>query len=289
MALNLGKGYTERFGSNISQMPLLLKAGEAPASMSRVYHRRLDRTDKEASQNWLVNYFDTSDLVAYDDAKRSEKVKIVFTVDNQGRLTEAGKNTLGLINPKSPLISRAIRLSNEQYDALPGIELTANEFGIINEPLTRKQVLASRLHRILARNPDEVPAEFAEDKNLLSAYVASIFRLGKSEHKYYKMMGIYPNAHEDSAKLRALYADWLEYRAYVYGRSYLDDDYGRLVGLAPEAQVAQNLQVSTQGTRVIERKITSPTLAQLLALGRPNVPKNCWSTYETGAKKLFGK
>jgi hypothetical protein len=289
MVLNLGKGYNERFGQNISQMPVLLKQGEALASVSRVYYKRLDRTDNEVRENWLVNYFDTGDLMVYDNVQRSEKVKIVMTADNQGRLTEAGKNVLGLINTKAPLISRAVKLSDEQYDTIPGIELTINDFGVINTPLTRKQVLDSRLHRILARNPNEVPAEFAEDANLLPAYVSTMFRLGKSRHGYDAMMGIYLDAHEKSAKLRAWLVSRLEYRSDVDGGNALDDSLGRFVGLAPEAQVAQNLPVSNQRVKLTERKITSPTLEQVLTLGRGYIGPKAIKQYTEEARKLFGK
>ena len=50
-----------------------------------------------------------------------------------------------------------------------------------------------------------------------------------------KIMEVYPNSAGDVPKLRAWYVRGLDYWSDADGRSDLDYDYGRLVGLVPEA------------------------------------------------------
>jgi len=284
MTLQLGKGYKEYFGKNIERLPLLLADGNAPASVARIMHRRLDMTSAYRG-NWVNNYADSSDLVAYDSVQRSEKVKFALTCDNQNKVTEIGRNALGLINLNAPLVKRAVKLSPEQYDSLVGagvIELERNKLGELDKWLTKEQVLASKVWRILARHPGEVSAEFAEDERLLSEYADMIFTEGKQRYSYDTAMGIFPDTNSRDAKLRAWCVYRLDYRSRVNGRDSLDFDIGRFVGLAPEVQIREKLQVQ-------EKKLVAPTLEQVLALGSGHISKAGLPAYEADVKRLFEK
>ena len=67
-------------------------------------------------------------------------------------------------------------------------------------------------------------------------------------------MGIYPSSASDDVKMRAWYVGRLEFRSNAYGRYGLDDDIGRLVGIAPEALSAP------------DKAIVRPSLEQSLAV-----------------------
>jgi hypothetical protein len=186
----------------------------------------------------LDNYFDLSDLIAYSDAER-EKVKFIFTADNTGKITRKGRSALELINSDQEIVGGAVILG-DRYDSLQGIEVSASELGRLEKNLAKKQILNSKCWRIFARNPDEVPKEFAEDVQLLPEYVD--FMALKREAKglpAFPMMKVCIN-NFDKAKLRAWCAYRLVGRAFADGVDDLVNDVGRLIELAPEAQAKLN-------------------------------------------------
>jgi len=118
--------------------------------------------------------------------------------------------------------------------------------------LTRDQVLDEQVWRILARHPNEVPAGFAEDKELLRKY----FNKVASRTKDSKNMTLYVgDSLKDQTTLKAWYVYGLEYRSYADGGSGLVN--GRLLEIAPEA-----LSVQGKGASNIR---PSYTLADLQA------------------------
>lgn len=220
--------YKPFHGKNTEQMPLLLTEGRSPLWTTRLMRRRIDHSDALPD---LVSYLDTSDLIAYDSRKRSNNVKIILTVDKNGKITKNGRNALDLINPNKRLTSDYAIPLDEAYDELQGTVVPNTQFGVLERSLSEKEILKSRIWRILARHPDEVPPEFTEDKNLLKEYTAWV----KSYTKQNKNMGIYLDNNSDIAKLRAAVAGWLGDWSRLVGGDFLDSDFGRFVGfLAPE-------------------------------------------------------
>lgn len=185
--------------------------------------------DGERFSDWNTNYFDTSDLIAYN-SKDSGKLKFILTVDKTGKITENGRKALELINPNAKLVSRAIDLG-DKYNSLEGIEVAIGNLGKTGEYLRQDEILSNKVWRILARHPDEVSKEFAEDPNLLNEYsklVAS--KTGANEN-----MAVYVDSLEKSPKLRAWCVYRLELRSCAVGGCDLDGYDGRFLGIAPEA------------------------------------------------------
>src|SRR3989344_5410440 len=217
-------------GRVIEQMPFLLAEGRVPVWGSKFMKRRIEHSDVLPD---LKNYLFLGDLFAYDDKRRSTDLKLILTADNQGKLTEIGRKALTLINQKTGLTNDYAAPLNEQYDALTGngvIPLTRSELGKLGEDLSEDEILLSRAWRIIARHPAEVPAEFAEDKNLLRDYAQWV----ASQTKNNKNIGVYLDSNSDAAKLRAAVVDWLVGWSRLSGWNGLDVGGGRLGGdLAP--------------------------------------------------------
>ena len=216
-------------GRNIDQMPLLLGEGRSPWTVVRFMKERIAH-DNEFPD--LLSHIDVSDLIAYDSSKRSTDFKFILTVDKNGRVTEQGRKALELINPNAKLISDYAANVNGVYDSLPGIVVPRADLGVLERDLTQDEILNSKVWRILARHPDEVPAEFAEDPALLKEYADWV----KGKTKQDTNMGVYLDNNSKDEKLRAFCVGWLDCRSALFGRRLLNYDGGRLVGyLAPEA------------------------------------------------------
>jgi hypothetical protein len=153
-------------GSNLERMPKLLGRGRVPMPAFMIMERRLEASAD--LPDWRNSWFDTSDLLAYDTKGRSDKVKFILTVDNQGRITEVGKKALDLINPDAPLVNYAVDLSKgDLYDSLQGdgvIEVPRDKLGVVERRLNGEEISESKTWRIWARHPNEVPSEFARDE-----------------------------------------------------------------------------------------------------------------------------
>ncbi|MBU1028483.1 MAG: hypothetical protein KKF48_05555 [Nanoarchaeota archaeon] len=236
----------ERYdGKNVDTMPKLLADGRVPMSTSQLMNYRINEGGRFA--DWKNLYFDTSDLIAYA-SKGDGKVKFILTVKKNGKIDEKnGRKSLGLISPSSKLSSGAIELGQEQYNALNGIEVNIKDLGRTGKYLTQDEILGNPVWRILARHPNAVPKEFAEDSNLLKEYTSWVeSQTGDNEN-----MAVYVDSLGKSPKLRAWYVYRLDGRSNANGVNNLDDGDGRFVGLAPEAHAS---------------RIARPTLEQALSI-----------------------
>ncbi len=235
-------------GRNVDKMPQLLADGRVPMSTFQLMNYRINDSDR--FPDWKNLYFDTSDLIAYS-SKGDGKVKFIFTVGKDGKITNNGKNALKLINPDSKISSGAIELG-DQYQSLEGIEVAIGNLGRTENHLIQSEILGNKVWRILARHPDEVPKEFAEDPNLLKEYSTWVTNQTKSD----KNMGVYIDYLDKSPKLRAWFVYGLGGWSLADGGDDLDGVSGRLVGLAPEAQ---------------NTIIVRPTLEQAVAIVNQNL------------------
>jgi len=224
MALKLNatrEVYREFYDRNVGQMPKLIADGRVPMNVAQLMQRRLDvrNSDADVKGSYLDNYFDTGDAVAYHPDGR---IKIVL--DSQ---------TLRGINPESKLINGALVLTEDDYNALQGEELKKEKFGKINESLLRKEVKSHPVWKILAR-----------EQALLDDYVDYIFAEGKQRFNYDTTMGIYLiSAQGSTPDLRAWCVSRLGLRSDADGRNLFGDDYGRFLGVAPEALNAKTFGV----------------------------------------------
>ncbi len=232
----IGK-YEEFYGRNIEQMPLLLAENRIPLSSAMYWKRRLEiANDKKVSPEvrsfWIEKYSDESDLIAYDSKQKGGRLKFVLTVDNKNEITEQGLTALKLINSQEERSYGAVVLG-ERYIELPGIEVSRDDF-LSDTALTYNQILENKALRILSRHPDEVPSEFAEDKNLLKEYGEFVFAETKKRFGYTENMGVYLDQ-PNFSNLRALCLYGLGDRSGVGGGDYLGSGCGRFVWLAPKA------------------------------------------------------
>ncbi len=227
--------YQDFDGKNKEQMPLLLADDRYPMFVTQVFEKRV-------RGRGLGRYVDTGDLVAYNGPKRDDQeIKFILTATRNG-LTDIGRLALDLINEKSDYINGAVNLNQARdikgreikgaYNALSGngvIALKRKDFGILNQDLTLEQRLNHKGWRVLARHPDEVPKEFAEDFKAFKEYNLKVV-----SPQYDTVMGFYLANGEEVPTLRALFVSRLGGvgGSRVNGNSDLDNDNGRLVGVS---------------------------------------------------------
>ena len=158
------RGINSRFyGRNIDKMPKLIAEGRTPFSVADLMKVRLEvRTaSKNVRDFWLYNYFDTIDAMANHPNGRN---KALLGVQ---QLTEITLET------ESSLSDGALMLADGLYKILEGVKFSKRDLEkyASGEWQTQEQALGNRLSRVFARHPDEVPAEYAEDENLLPEYL----------------------------------------------------------------------------------------------------------------------
>jgi len=97
MALQLNEGTYKEFSkdatkhaSNIYQMPALIAEGLAPMSANGLMKRRLEVQDKarfsdSVRNDWMDNYFDTGDAVAYHPDGRVRIVLDSYVLGSRGQ------------------------------------------------------------------------------------------------------------------------------------------------------------------------------------------------------------
>jgi len=224
MALKLNETrepHKEFYGRNVDQMPKLIADDRVPMSFAYLIQKKLSvRNASEVVRSaWTDNYFDLGDAVAYHPDGR---VKVVY--DSQ---------TLREMTPESPRNGGALVLSNDAYNALQGEEFKKGKLGTINDGMSKEDVKAHPVWRVLAR-----------DQNLLNEYTDATFADYKEKFAKdaniddLRLMGIYPGScGGKTPEMRAWFAIRLGGRADASGRFDLVLGNGRLVGLAPEAQV----------------------------------------------------
>ena len=224
-------------GRIVDQMPVLLAEGRSPLWTARFMRRRIDHSDTLPD---LKGYSHT-DFVAYDLSSRGNNIKFVLAVDKNGRVTEQGRKVFELVNPTAPLVGGLLKLDGEIYDSLPGIAVPRMALRVLDRDLKEDEILDSKLWRILARHPDEVPSEFAEERDLLKKYACWV----KGRTKCDNNMGIYLNGSSNFAKLGALCVGGLGGRSGLDGGDDLGIGNGRLVGyLVPEAHTSDGVTSS---------------------------------------------
>jgi hypothetical protein len=227
MAIKLNatpEAYKEFYGRNTEQMPKLVAEGRVPMNASQLMQRRLDYRNgpAEVKTAWMNNYFDTGDVVVYHP---SGDVKIIYTTNNDGSLTSEGRILLPMMTPESQRNSGALVLGEDVYKALQGEVFKKGKLGKTGDWMSKTDVKAHPVWKVLAR-----------DQALLNDYTDFIFAEGKERFSYDSAMGVFPGScGGDKPEMRAWYVRGLVGRSDASGRGDLDEDDGRLVGIAPEA------------------------------------------------------
>ena len=233
---NLPQEEVKRFevykGKNTEQMPKLIADGRVPANVSQLMQRRLDlRNDKTGVKNFYRgNYFATGDGVVYHPDGR---VKIVLDSQHLRDMTS-----------ESPRNGGALILSEDVYKALEGEEFKKGKLGKTGESMSKADVKAHPLWKVLAR-----------DQKLLNDYADYIFTEGKQMFGYDTEMEIFlVSANGETPEIRAWYFYGLENRSLAYGLGNIVNDFGRLLGIAPDDS-NRNQRVNVYPKNKIERAL----------------------------------
>ena len=210
MALELNEvivPYKEFYGPNTQRMPELLAEGRIPLSTAGIMERRVN----SSLADWRDNYFDSADAIVYHP---DGKFKIV-----------RDSEVLKALTPQSRLVRGALALEDGAYEALQGAEFGRKDKGLIlSRDLTSVEAYAHPIWQALVG-----------DQKLLGLYVDAMFPEMKKRFDYDNNMGVYLADAQKVPTARALYVDGLGGGSRLSSGVDLDDDCGRLVGVAPEA------------------------------------------------------
>lgn len=202
-------------GRPTEQMPALLADGRVPMNMSQIMQRRLDvrNFSYEVESSWRDNYFDTGDAVVYHPD--NERFKVVLDSEDLRRMT-----------PDTPRNGGALKLTRDDYESLEGEEFKKDKIGQVNELMSREDVKAHPVWKVLAR-----------DKALLNDYADYVFTEGEKVFGNGNAMGVFlGSAYGDCPEMRAWCVDRLVWGSDAYGGDDLDGICGgRFAGIAPEA------------------------------------------------------
>lgn len=207
----------------VQQMPLLV-AGETdeagnvidvprePFEVADVFERRIS----SPKPVWMNNWFDTGTglLVPVKGSYDSSRFKIRHKSES-----------LRGVNPETKLVSGGI--PHDSYETASGVEFVAGNDGvIINRDMTKDE----------ARNNPALLELLGRDEAFRDAVVERIYFEGRKKFNNpdVTLMGIYPQSEVGQAYEKAFCVLRLDNGSRLGGRDDLDDDYGRLVGKAPE-------------------------------------------------------
>ncbi len=226
MALSLdGPGiHDEYFGRNTEQMPKLLADGREPMSVAHLMEQRLNVRREGISQaqhdSWWGNYFDNADLWLRHPDKGGKVVAY------NAQVLEFLRQHL---KPETELVDYALPLPDGFFEAMEGLELkTADIERLHTQGYTPQEAKQSDIWREFAREQkrldnyiDAVVAETGRERNLMNTYFGSASKVptGRLWYVYYRY----------NVSIAA-------------GDLGLTSDYGRLVGVAPEAHVSSVLR-----------------------------------------------
>ena len=127
-------------------------------------------------------------------------------------------------------------LHDEVYQRLFGERFDRENRQRLNRGFSLEEAIASPEWNALVRSPSFVIGNYF-DSRLLKEYARRIIFT-----RFNNAMGFYLSYVPIKPRLRAACVDWLEYGSRLVGGFHLDYDYGRLVGLAPEALKAARLR-----------------------------------------------
>lgn len=296
MQLRLLSGMDEKYGRNVDTMPEMLnpKSGETPMWTARFMQARILHGGEFPD---LWNYSHTSDLPIYPQSKkfRNSDIYTFLTINNQGQIAnEQARQALGLIVPGNLADNYGAIVPDEVFEEWRDL---GDKIGLIKVPrkkitteafLTRDKVLGELAWNVLARHPDVVPEEFAENPELLKEYFDAVAsRTGRSKN----MALFYPgNSLKDKTTLKAWYVYRTDrfYRSNASGRFNLDLDFGRFVGLAPEALVVGKLEDSVAD---VEESLSGSVVSveQVLNASKRYVPEAAQQDFEREIRALYRK
>ncbi|MDP3026770.1 MAG: hypothetical protein Q8N63_03610, partial [Nanoarchaeota archaeon] len=227
-------------GRNIDKAPEILNTGGIIAPFFYIAQKRINAKSKKDIGLWADKWYDTSDLILYNDKNNKEDVKIMLAYDAKYNLTSSGKKCLELINPTQTLVNGGVNISGlySDVDGEGVISTTRNELAqVLETGLSKAQAKDSKLWRMLLRHPDEVGAEFAvpglHEEYIDWVYSAYGSRFAKGQNvDDLELMGVYLASPQDVPQLRAWCVNRLEGRSNAYGWNDLDYGDGCFAGIS---------------------------------------------------------
>ncbi len=185
------KDYTQFQGEYVEEISKFANKKLAPASVADIIESRLKADPffvdgpfgplgwkyDEEGQFLMDNSFATSDLIVQNSEYQKKEIKLIMTTNNENKITKNGLQFYDFISKSKNLISREGIDFMENYESLNGngiINISINWENQNYTLLKGKEILDNNLFRVLARHPDEVPKEFAKDKDILKEYLRLI-------------------------------------------------------------------------------------------------------------------
>jgi len=214
------KRYTVYEGAFNARMQDLLKDGRVPMNFAQVMLRRVEVPDQSTPTDvrdaWWNNYVSTG-----DGARRHPDGSLKIAYDS---------STLRSLTPTSALHQRALLLTPDEYATGDGPAFTPAQVDQYtgNHHTSIDAVLANPIWCALAR----------DDKALLREYAQTIFA------QYDHPMAIWaPRVQElPVERLWVVGSLSFNYRGGAIGIDYILGNFGRLVGVAPEARAPTTAQ-----------------------------------------------
>ncbi|MBI5803643.1 hypothetical protein HY450_00195 [Candidatus Pacearchaeota archaeon] len=202
----------------VDQMPLLISGTNpngqvvdvprVPVEVEDVFERIVNSQKPDRMNSWIDT--GTGIVVPAKGAYTDGRFKI-----------RRESESLRAVNQDTVLIGRGI--PHESYEAIQGAEF-----------LTKDVIVNRGMRKGEARENPALLELLGRDTSFRDAVIEKVFYEGKKQFEYKTMMGIYLPSKLYQAHERAFYVVRLGCGSRLGGRSYLDCDYGRLVGKAPE-------------------------------------------------------
>jgi hypothetical protein len=211
--------FKEFYGPNHAQMATLVEEGRVSLSIAGLMRVRLDAlkgSSEDVKNAWWNNYFDTGDGILY---RPDGDIKVVLSDPIFRNMTAERPPYNGA------LILGDSDISQDAYTSAEGVELKRNDLSDLVEKVLPKEVVKSH----------PVWNALVPNTLLLHEYVDAVFELSKSQNN----MGIWLPSPEDKVLGRLWCIDNHSDGSNAIGVNYLKYNYGRLVGVAPEALSAR--------------------------------------------------
>lgn len=203
-------------GRVIEQLPRLLKDGRIPVPLRYVWQQRLEEFQPNPK---IREWYRISDVFTGDLCLRNDQGDLKIMVYRPGVNDKQYFGLLRRITATVPLLDGALELRNE-YSSIDAPEIVKWRMINLNRDLSEEEAIEKEELQILLN----------KDISLIRKHHRLTMELSEAEAG----CGVYLHpAHVTS--LRLWVAGSVNYNGNVVGGNNLDDDSGRLVGVAPEA------------------------------------------------------
>ncbi len=206
-------------GRNTEQMPKLLADGKEPMNVAHLAEQRIyvrgKGIPKVQHDEWWNNYFDNADM-------------FLRLPDGRGKVVPYSAQVLNFLRenlkPDTKLVDYALPLPDGFFEAMDGLLLTSGQIEKLHtKGYSVKEAKDSDVWKTLTGTQkrlnhyvDAVAAETGRTEDLMNTYFGPVSKVPTGRLWYVN------NRNGDSD---------------AYGNCDLTNDYGRLVGVAPEAHV----------------------------------------------------